>query len=59
MFTWQTRVKGVNKTIFFDDNNSVITEHDYAEALKAEFDTEIQSETFCFNHTIFIEINTC
>ena len=37
------------------DNNSVITERDYAEALKKEFYMEIQSAAFGFNHTPSIE----
>ena len=36
------------------DINNVMTEHDYDEALKAKFDTEIQSEAFGFNHTLSI-----
>ena len=36
------------------DINNVMTEHDYDEALKAEIDTEIQSEAFGFNHTLSI-----
>ena len=36
-----------------------MTEHDYAEALKTEFDMEIQSEAFGFNHTLSTEGCTC
>ena len=43
----------------FPYNNVVIKERDYAEALKEEFDTEIQSEAFVFNRTIFISSSTC
>ena len=32
---------------------------DCAEALKAEFDMEIQSEEFGFNCTLLIEVSTC
>ena len=39
---------------FLEDKNDVITERDYAEALKAYFDMEIQSEALGFNHTISI-----
>ena len=42
-----------------DENNAVITEHDHAEALKEEFDMEIQSEEFGFNCTLSIEDSTC
>ena len=42
------------KRIFYADNNAVMIEHDYAEALKAEFDMENYSETFGFNHTLSI-----
>ena len=41
------------------DNNSVITERDYDEALKSEFDMKIQSESFGFNCTLSIEGITC
>ena len=59
MCTWQTSVQKVNKTRLFSENNDVITERDYAEEVKAEFDMEIQSEAFGFNHTIYIEGCTC
>ena len=36
-----------------------MTEHDYAEALKPEFDMEIQSEAFGFNYNISIKVITC
>ena len=32
-----------------------MTERDYAEGLKAEFDKEIQSEAFGYNRTLSIE----
>ena len=35
-----------------------MTECDYAEALRAEFDIEIQSEAFGFNITFTIEVIT-
>ena len=41
------------------DNNSVMTERDYAEALKAEFYMEIQSEVFGFSPNLSIEVSTC
>ena len=44
---------------FLEDNNAVMIERDYAEALMAEFDMEIQSEAFGFNHTLSIEGITC
>ena len=59
MFTWQTRVQEVRKTSYFSDINDVMTEHDCDEALKAEFDMEIQSEEFGFNRTPLIEVSTC
>ena len=36
-----------------------MTEHDYYEALKEEFDMEIQSEAFVFNCNLFIEYRIC
>ena len=44
---------------FLEDNNAVMIERDYAEALMAEFDMEIQSEAFGFNYTLSIEDSTC
>ena len=44
---------------FFYDNNGVIKERDYAESLKINFDMEIYSEAFGFNHNLFIEGSTC
>ena len=41
------------------DNNTVMTERDYTEAFKEEFDTEILSEAFGFNCNIYIEVSTC
>ena len=41
------------------DKNAVITENDYSELLKEEFDMEIQSEAFGFNCTLSIEGSTC
>ena len=58
MCTWQTSVQKVNKTRLFSENNDVITERDYAEEVKAEFDMEIQSEAFGFNNNISIEDST-
>ena len=43
----------------FVDNNAVMKEHDYAESLKEEFGMEINSEAFCFNQTLSIEVSTC
>ena len=37
------------------DNNAVMTEHSYSEALKADFDMKIQSEAFGFKLNISIE----
>ena len=51
--------QNIRRAFFLEDNNSVMAERDYAEALKAEFDMEIQSEAFGFNHTISIEVGTC
>ena len=34
-----------------EGKNAVMTEHDYAESLKTEFDVEIQSEEYGFNRT--------
>ena len=31
-----------------------MTERDYDESLKAEFDMEIQSESFVFNHNLLL-----
>ena len=39
--------------------NAMMIERDYAEALKSEFDMEIQSEAFGFNQTLSIEGSTC
>ena len=36
-----------------------MTERDYAEEFKEEFDMEIQSEEFGFNHTLSIEDSAC
>ena len=36
-----------------------MVERDYAEALKEEFDMEIESEAFGFNRTVSIEGITC
>ena len=36
------------------ENNVVMKERDYAEALKAEIDTETHSEAFVFNRTLSI-----
>ena len=59
MFTTQTRVKNLRREAFFADNDAVMKERDHAGALKAEFDVEIQVETFLFNHTLSIEGITC
>ena len=39
---------------FFVNNNDVMKERDYVEALKEKNDMEIQSEAFGFNHTLSI-----
>ena len=59
MFTSQTRVKNLIRYVFLEDNNAVMTERGYAEALKAEFDMEIQSEAFEFNDNLSKEVSTC
>ena len=41
------------------DNNPVMKKGDYTEALKENFDMEIQPEEFGSNHTLSIEGNTC
>ena len=46
--------KYLRREYFLAENNDVITERDYSEALKAEFDMEIQSEAFGFNLNISI-----
>ena len=44
-----------SEDILVDNNsNAAMIEHDYTEALKAEFDMEIQSESFGFNRTLSI-----
>ena len=57
MFTRKTRVQRLY--FILEDMNAVMTEHDYAEALEAKFDMEIQSEAFGFNHNLSIESNNC
>ena len=42
------------KIILLADNNDVMTERDYYEALKEDFDMENQAEAFCFNLTLQI-----
>ena len=46
--------KNLIREAFMEENNAVMTEHDYAEALKAEFYMEIKSGTFVFNRTLSI-----
>ena len=46
--------KNIRNEIVLADMNIVMTERDYTEALKAEFDIEIKSEAFGFNHNISI-----
>ena len=41
------------------DKNSVMSERDYDEALKSEFDMEFQSEEFGFNDNLSKEVSTC
>ena len=52
-------MKNIRNEYFLENMNYVMTEGDYAEALKAEFDMELQSEAFGFNRTLSIEGNTC
>ena len=52
-------MKDVNKTIFFAENDAVMTERGYVESLKAEFYMEIQSDTFGFNFNLFIKCSNC
>ena len=51
--------KNLIREYFLSDNNSVMKEHDYADAFKEKFDIEFQSEEFGFNHNIYIEGSTC
>ena len=51
--------ENIRREDFLDDNNAVMTGHDYAEVLKAEFDMEIQSEEFGFNCNLSIEGIPC
>ena len=41
--------KNIRNEDFLEDMNDVMTERDYAEALKAEFDMEIQLKAFGLN----------
>ena len=43
------------RRFFFPDINYSITESDYSEELKVEFEKKIQSESFLFNRTLSIE----
>ena len=52
-------MKNIRRAAFLVDRNSVMKEHDYAESLKEEFGMEINSEAFCFNQTLSIEVGTC
>ena len=58
VFTRQTLVQKHYKIYFLADNNNIMAERHYAEALKEELETEIQSEAYDFNHTISIESST-
>ena len=58
VFTRQTLMQKYQKIFFLANNNNIMAERHYAEALKAEFETEIQSEAYDFNHTISIESST-
>ena len=59
MFACQILVKEVNKTIFFAENNAVMSERYYVESLKETFYMGIQSKSFGFNRNIYIEVGTC
>ena len=52
-------MKKLRNEAFLADKNSLMIEHDYFEALKAEFDMEINSEEIGFECTIPIEGSTC
>ena len=41
------------------DNNAAMTENDYYEASKVEFDMAIKSEAFGFNSTLSTEVISC
>ena len=51
--------KNLRNEDFLADNNAMMTKCDYDEALKANFDMEIQLEIFGFNRTLSIEFSTC
>ena len=51
----QTPVKNLRREAFLVENSDVMTERDNAEASKAAFDTEIQSEAFGFNNNLSME----
>ena len=59
MLLGKNECKYLRREDFLADNNAVMTERDYTEALKAEFDMEIQSEEFGFNRTLSIEGSNC
>ena len=54
VFIKQIWVKKLRREDFLAENNNVMTERDFSEALKASFDMEIQSEAFCFNRNLSI-----
>ena len=51
--------KYFRREAFLDDNNAVMKERDYSEALKSEFYMEIKSESFGFNCNLSIDRSTC
>ena len=55
----QYEAKKSRKDAFKANPQSIMTEQDYAEALKSEFDQEIQSEAFGYNRTLSIEGSSC
>ena len=55
----QYEAKKSRKDAFKANIQSVMTERDYAEGMKCEFDQEIQSEAFGYNRTLSIEGSSC
>ena len=54
----KNQCKNLRRWAVLDDNNAVMTEHDHAEALKAEFNMKIKSDKFGFNNNLSIEVST-
>jgi hypothetical protein len=51
----QYEAKKSRKDAFKSNPQSIMTDRDYAEGMKSEFDLEIQSEAFGYNRTLSIE----